>query len=83
MANKPFKPSLPFLKKVDAREVYNAVTFGRRTGSRYKTVGGEKAIQAHAAAGLIKAPYIADIGRPSYAELTEAGRRLLTGSAPA
>lgn len=75
---KPFKPSIAFLRKVESGSVFNAVSYGRRTGRKYRQVGGEKAISAHAAAGLIKAPYVADLGRPSYAELTDAGRKLLS-----
>jgi len=74
---KPFKPSIAFLRKVEAREVYNAFTYSRRRGGKHTTKGGVKAIEAHAKAGLITRPYVADLGRPSYAELTAAGRAAL------
>lgn len=74
---KPFKPSISFLRKVEARQVYNAFSYSMKKGGTHSTKGGEKAIDAHAKAGLIKRPYIAELGRPSYAELTEAGRAVL------
>lgn len=77
MTDKPFKPSIPFLRKVEAERVYNAFLYRRRTGGQHKTAGGENAIRAHAAAGLITRPGTADLGRPSYARLTDAGRALL------
>ena len=77
MSEKPFKPSVVFLRKVEASQVYNAVKYSRKRGSRQFTRGGEKAIDDHAKAGLITRPYIADLGRPSYAELTDAGRAVL------
>ena len=74
---KPFKPSIAFLRKVEAKQVYNSITYSVRKGSQYSTKGGEKAIDAHVRAGLITRPYVADLGRPSYAELTDAGRAFL------
>lgn len=79
---KPFKPSIAFLRKVERREVYNAFTYSRKRGGMHSTKGGEKAIEAHARAGFIKRPYVADLGRPSYAELTDAGRAALSSTEP-
>ncbi len=76
-AEKPFKPSIPFLRKVEAGQVYNAFGYTIRRGGYYTTKGGESAIRNHANAGYITRPGTADLGRPSYAKLTEVGRALL------
>lgn len=74
---KPFKPSIAFLRKVEAKGVYNAMKWSNRKGASYFTRGGDALIKAHSQAGLIKPPYVADFARPSYATLTDAGRALL------
>lgn len=73
---------IAFLLKVERRGVFRAVGYSLRRGGYRRFVGGEKTAQAMANAGLIKMPYVADLGRPSYAELTEAGRQALAAAAP-
>lgn len=62
-----------FLESVKDRRVYRSVGIRRRTGPRYRFIGGEAKARKAALMGLITLPHIPDLGRPAYAELTDAG----------
>lgn len=80
MKQESFEPNISFLRKVEARQICSAMSSNNKRGSVYITRGGITAIDAHAKAGLIRRPCIAAPGRPSYAELTDAGRTALSAS---
>lgn len=71
------KAQIAFLRKVSDRGVFKSVSYRPRGSIRY-FVGGEQMAIKMAALGLIELPYVPDIGRPSYATLTDAGRAALT-----
>lgn len=77
MAEKLTKTDLDFLRKVEAKQVYKAVGYTKRKGGYTRFEGGEERAMRYANRGLIRMPGFADMGRPSFAELTDAGRAAL------
>lgn len=66
-----FKPSIKFLRQVEAGQVRWVDTLGHRGG---RLVGGEKTANAHYRAGLCSDPLASNTVR-----LTDAGRAFLFG----
>jgi hypothetical protein len=71
------KPNINFLKKVRDGKVMLIFSYSPRIGGTYKFKGGEATMEKHRAAGFITMRGGASLGRPSMAELTDAGRAAL------
>lgn len=77
---KTFKPSLAFLRKVAAGDVYSAMGYTMKRGAYRYFRGGEKTAEAHKRAGYIKPWGGASLGRRATVELTDLGRAALQSS---
>ncbi len=72
------KPNLKFLKKVAERQVYAGQGYSMKRGGYFYFRGGEATAKKHAAAGFVTMGRRGcSLGRPSYVELTDAGRAAL------
>lgn len=74
----PTKPNLAFLRKVADRQVYAWFSYSAKKGGHYGFTGGETTFEKHRKAGFVKKPGPPELGRPSYVELTDAGRAALS-----
>lgn len=72
------KPNLKFLQSVADRQVVKSCSWSRKSGTKQRVRGGEATLKAHVAAGYVRPLGVASLGRPVYAELTDAGREALT-----
>lgn len=73
------KPNLKFLQKVAEGGVMSCKGYTMKRGGYWTFVGGKETAEKHATAGLINMPGSPDLGRPSKATLTDAGRAVLEG----
>lgn len=74
---KPFRPNVAFLEKVEARRVMVSESHSPRRGGYSAVRGGEAAWNRHAAAGYVTALRWPGMMRSHYAELTDLGREAL------
>lgn len=71
------KPNIAFLEKVRDGKVYHFFSYTQRRGGYHGFTGGEKSYEAHRAAGFVNRYGVADLGRPAYVTLTDAGKAAL------
>lgn len=69
-----FKPSVVFLRKVEAGLVRRVRGYSKRRGGYDNFVGGERQWEKHYLAGYVTRAPIPDLGRPGVVQLTERGR---------
>lgn len=67
------KGMINFLERVSKREVFEAVSYRPKTGTRHRFVGGQVTAKEATRLGFIRPIGIPMLGRPAYAELTDAG----------
>jgi len=71
------RPSLAFLRKVEAGQVKRVRGYTRRKGGYDRFIGGEKQWQKHYRAGYVTHWPIALLGQPGVVQLTDKGRAAL------